>query len=321
MRETKPPHDIELERALLGYLISEPASFDLVRPIIASLEYFYWQQHRTIYAAMLDLDASREKEQWDEIAIGSFIKKSGKLQSVGGYQYLAEIADRAPSKCNPAFYAKLLRETHAGIKAAAICDGLKASLSRKGDDSVSIVDAVSGTVSKLQALQASLGATKNKIRTVSEIMPAVYREIEETLNGNLSPSIKTGLGDLDKLLGGGFYRGEFNILGARPSVGKTTLAINISDYCSPGTRVLLISIESSGESIVRDRLLPLKSGISSVNLRNPVNMTKNEWDMLGESAGVFGKYKNFKICDKSAATIEDIELLVAPVSRKINYAL
>ncbi len=306
----KPTHDIELEQTLLGYVIENPSSFDLVRPIIANLDYFYWNNHKSIYLTLLDLDA--KQEQWDELIIGNLLKKQNKLKAIGGYEYLVELTLKAPSNCNIAYYAYLLRENYTENKVIVLCDELKTKISAGGKNPVySISEAVGGTIIELSRLQATLGARKSKVRAINEIMPIVYKEMEEAADGKVIPALNSGMGNLDDMLGGGLYRSEFNILAARPSIGKTSMAVNIANHCSPGTKILFISLETTGESILRDRLFPLELGIYSTKLRNPKTLDGEDWDNLGRAGNIFNEYKYFKVCDQARMTIEDIELLVA----------
>lgn len=298
--------DIEAEKGLLGYLLKKPSAFAIVKPIIDKFETFTVPAHRNIYAAMLDWND--EDGDWDEIGIGNILKRNGTLKNSGGYVYLAEIQEKSPGECNPAYYAKIIREYYLARKTLNELDALKAQL-LAGETGTA--DIVGEAVGKLQGVQAKLGARRNKVRSVAEIFPKVFQEAEAAAEGHVSQSMTTSYPALDNLLGGGLYRAEFNILAARPSLGKTSLALNIANAISPHTKILFISLETTGDSISRDRLIPIVTNITSTTMRISSRLNADEWDKLAAASDKFSRYSNFRICDQATMSISDIELLVA----------
>jgi replicative DNA helicase len=300
-------HSAETEKALLGYILYNPDDISIVKPIIEELNYFTAYAHKLIYATMLDL----EPETMDEIAIGGQLKRQGKLKQCGGYKYLAELAEYGPEVRNPVYCAKVLKENYVIREAAKEADRIKKLvLSPVEDATISAYDMLGQGIKNLQALQASLGARKNKVLTVSEVFPQIIKEMEQAAKGEIKPAMSTGLESLDLYLGGGLYESEMNIIAARPSVGKTSAAVAIAENLSPEKKILFISLETTAASIVRDRLLPSKSKIISSNIRMPNRLNPEDWDNLFAVGSEIGAYKNFKICEQSSMTIADIEELV-----------
>jgi replicative DNA helicase len=295
--------NLRTERALLGYLIGNQSSLALVKPIIMRISYFTIQTHKTIYTALLDL----ESDGYDEIIIGNHLKKQGKLQAIGGYAYIAELLECAPYKCNIVFYAKLIREYYHVQEVLKESAKLAQTIN---DKKQSVFDIVSKVVDNLQKLQAELGARQNKVRSVAEIAPIVFRNMEQAAEGKIIPALSTGFENLDAYLGGGLYPAEFTIVGGRPSTGKTSLVMNIADNLSPKEKVLFVSLETTGELLTLCRLLPINSRIPSTTLRNPQNLNADDWDRLGAANNKIGAYNNFKICDQSGMNIEDLESLI-----------
>ena len=300
-------HDIELEKGLLGYLMYNPTSFSIVKPIIENLDYFTAPAHRHIYAAMLDLDSAGNKK-WDEMTIGNELKRNKKLTGVGGYGYLAQLIESAPAGGNMAYYSKILREDFLAGKAQRLAKELMLKIM---DTEKPVLETVAESIGKLQSLQAALGAGKNKVRSVAEIVPQVFRDTEDALKSGVNPSLSTGISGLDTIYGGGLHRAEFNIVAGRPSLGKTAFALHVANSCSPVAKILFISLETTGESISRDRLIPMVSSIESTAMRMPERLQSGDWEKLAGAADRFAAYTNFRICDQSAMKIGDIELLVA----------
>lgn len=294
---------LRTERALLGFLIYEQKALALVKPIISRISYFTAPAHGIIYTAMLDL----EEQKYDELIIGSHLKKHDKLKAIGGYSYLAELLECAPAACNIVYYAKLIRQEYHVKKSSLVAAGLQQSLK---NEKISAYDLVSQTIEDLQKLQAELGEQAKRVRSVAELMPIVYKEMEDTSDGKITPALSTGFDNLDAYLGGGLRPAEFVILAARPGVGKTSLVVNIANNLSPKEKVLFISLETTGELLTLCRLLPINSGVSSTALRSPKNMTADDWNKVSEASSRLGTYNNFKICDQSGMNIEDVEALV-----------
>lgn len=309
--------DTQLERAILGMMIHYSGLVKVVEPIIEQLEYFTDSNHKSIYSTILDLEAN--ESEIDVLTVGDRLKKSGNFKNIG-YAYLGNLLEsfmypEASEVTKTAInYAKFLKEDYLARKALNETDELKRRLANaydpNSDESSSVYDALGESIENLRKLQSALGARENKVRTVAEIMPVVFREMQSTMEGETTPNLTTGFSEFDDMLGGGFQRAEFNIVAARPSVGKTALAVNIADNLSPDESILLISLETTGESLSLNRLIPLNAKISSTTLKNPNELTDEELNKLMASMGDFGAYENFRICDQATMTISDIESMV-----------
>ena len=305
----KATHDPVLEKTLLGYVIYDKKSFALVKPIIDSVHFFTSPAHRAIFTALLDLD---EGDEWDTMIIGDELKKNGRLCDVGGYGYLAKLVDMAPGKCNVVYYANILKESHLSVQVCKTAQLLIDEMSKPDDgkERTSFNNVMAGHIQKIRSYQSSLGARQNKVRLITEIMPAIWKRMEEVGKDGVRPAMSTGFRDLDTLFGGGIYPSKFNILAGRPSAGKTSLAVNMVINNSPHMDTLLISLETTGESLARDLFLPVVSGVDSTTIRMG-ELSKSEWMEMGSAFDKISKYRNLKICDQAVMSIGDIELLVS----------
>jgi replicative DNA helicase len=310
----KKLHENQLEQALLGILINHPEFLQFVKPII-ELDFFYEHKHKLIYSALLDL----ENEKCDLILLGDYLKKNNRLEKVGKYAYLSDLIESyeigTDTSATVVFYAKNLREDHNAKLAFEASQKLQNRINlvneqKLNDEQYSIYDAIKETTSKFQELLAVMGSRQNKVSAISEIVPGVITQMEQAAEGKIQPLLSTGFPNLDFFLGGGFHKAEFNILAARPSVGKTALAVNIANNLSPEKGILFISLETTNESIVTNRLMPLVARIESTKLKQPKQLSDDDWSKIFESCSGFGAYTNFKICDQSVMKISDIENLV-----------
>ena len=301
----------DLEQALLGYLLNNKSSLSLVSPILHPLECFKHGLHKDIYDQLLDMD-NEGVESWDSMTVGNELKKKAKLEKCGGYGYLAKLEEKAPAKCNPAYYAKILKEEFLFKKSQDLANSFSHNLQANAkENGYSLNEALIKHINELQVIKADLGARENKIGTVAETMPEIWQEMELIESTGSTSGLLTGFDELDKIIGGGLEYSGFTIVAGRPSLGKTTFATNISNYCSPDTRILFISLETTRKSLTKSRFLPPVARVPSTKIQTVKDLTQEEWDNLARANNIFKNYTNLKICDQSGMTIEDIELLVA----------
>lgn len=300
--------DLDAEKALLGYMLVNPSTLAIVKPIIEKFETFTDLAHRNIYAAMLD--CRDEDGDFSEIGIGNILKREGKLVGSGGYAYLAKLQELAPGKANIAYYAKILRQLYLARIALKITDEIRTAMLGTG----SIPDAINKGITKFQSIQARLGAGQNRVQSIAEAAPGVFADMQKIVDSGINPVLSTGIPSLDAMFGGGLFRGRTNILSGMPSAGKTALANNIANY-NRGMKILFISLETTTDSIIKDRLIPITTGIPSTKINVPAKMETDDWNKLAAWVGDLSEYSNFRVCDKASMNISDIELLVASEAR------
>jgi len=298
--------DIDCEKAILGYLIYNPGTLYLVKDVIENLDYFSDPAHRDIYEAMLDWD-QEENGDWSELGLGKALDKIGKLKKAGGYTYLAKIQELAPGDCHLPYYAKILRGHYLANKSIKLANELIAKLSKPDAE---LETTIGKAIEKFRNIQSKLGTKKNKIRTVSEIVPDVFKEMQETEKSGRSPALSTGITALDEQYGGGLFAGCMNIIAGDPGSGKTSLALHIANYNAPVIDILLVSLETTGHSTVRDRLLPINTGVSSTNIKIPDRLGPDDWERLGAGIDSLSRYTRFDICENAFISIEEIEILL-----------
>lgn len=227
-----PPNSIEAEQSLLGGLMLDHKSWDKVADVVTASD-FYRKDHRIIFAAIASLAESANPS--DVVTVSEFLDNRGELDAAGGLEYLATLANETPGAANARSYAKILRERsmlRSLITAGNEISG--AAFSTDGRSAAEIVDEAERLVFEI----AESGARgKSGFKPLKDILPEAVDRIDmlHQSDGDIT-GISTGFTEFDKLTAG-LQPGELIIIAGRPSMGKTTLAINIAENAAIGSRV------------------------------------------------------------------------------------
>lgn len=257
-----PPHNTEAEMSALGsMLLAERAALEVSE--LLREDDFYVPAHREIFRAIGRL--MLERRAVDLLTVKAELERAGDLNTVGGADYLIQLAERVPSPANAEHYAHIVLE--------------KATLRRLGDAGSQIVklsmDEEGSVEDKVEAAekmvfdvgQDRLGA---EFESVSALAKAFFEDVDQ-LYEHRKPllGLASGFVDLDHMTGG-MYEGELTILAARPSMGKTSLALNIALHAARAGKgnVAVFSLEMNGKQLVR-RLLSMLSGVEMGALQRP----------------------------------------------------
>lgn len=254
-----PPNDQDAEQALLGSIMISPKSLgeiaDFLRP-----EDFYSNRHHKIYNAMLDL--SDVSHPIDIVSVSSKLKDKGLLDSIGGSSYLAEIAGKVPSASNIKHYADLVYKKSALRSLINSADQISELGYRENDDVTDILD-------QAQKIVFNLGAyASKKITNIKDALSEAWERFDHLskTEGSMR-GVPTGFKDLDSKLSG-LQKSDLIILAARPSMGKTSLALDIARHaaCKEKIPTCIFSLEMSTQQLT-DRLLAAESFVDSWKLR------------------------------------------------------
>ena len=271
------PHDFEAEQAVLGAIIFNNQTMTDIAGILTPNS-FHEESHRHIFRAMLELvDAN---QPIDEIILGDQLKEFGKLEDIGGYAYLAELVDCVPSSGNIVYYAKIIQE-HALLRDLITTTS---DISRKSrDPQQSISELLAEAENKITEI-ATRTSDKNYSH-IKDILLTNFDKLEEISKTKSEiTGLPTGFMDLDRITSG-LHASDLIILAARPSMGKTALALNIASYAairneSQGA-VLMFSLEMSKEQLTM-RMLTSESRIDSHKMRTG-NLEQEDWDKLAKA--------------------------------------
>ncbi len=258
--ERIPPQNLEAEQSLLGALLIEKDALirvaDIVRP-----EDFYKQAHADIYSAMLDLFAKREPI--DLLSLGNRLADKGQLETVGGRAYLIELTSVVPSAAHLNHYAAIVQKKATLRRLLEAAAGITGLGYAESDEIDTVLD---------QAEQKLFGVSQKYLKTnftpIKEALDAAFERIDELHRerGKLR-GIPTGFGELDDKLGG-LQRSDLVILAARPSVGKTSLALDIARQTAVKHKVPvgIFSLEMSKDQLV-DRMICAEAGVDLWRMR------------------------------------------------------
>lgn len=256
-----PPHNVDAEMGALGSaMLSETAAEEVLSEL--SQEDFYRPAHRELFQAMLQL--YRTQTAIDLVTVKNELAERGKLQSVGGTDYLIQVVDSVVTPANASHYAQIVKD--------------KATVRRLIDAGHEIVKSAHDSdldtedkIEKAEGLVYQVGQTRlgKEFAHVKDLAMDFFEAVDKLYEtGEPILGLQSKFTDLDKMTGG-FYRGEFTIVAARPAMGKTSLVLNFALNVArhSGKKVAVFSLEMSGESLVR-RLLSMISGVSMGILKN-----------------------------------------------------
>ena len=255
-----PPHSIEAEQGVLGCVLLSPSEClgGTVEKFKPGSEVFYDLRHRTIYELLVEM--YDQKAAIDIITVQQRLKDRQQLEAVGGLAYLASLPDAVPSAANLDYYVEIVREKFLLRKMIQTCTEV---VSRVYDHEGEI-DALLDQVEK-DILHISEARVEADSFTMKELVRKAITTIEDyhSRAGALT-CIGTGFIDLDKMTSG-FHGGEMIVIAARPSMGKTSLAMNVAEHvaCDLKLPVGVFSLEMTSESLV----LRMLCSRSRVNLR------------------------------------------------------
>jgi replicative DNA helicase len=261
MIDRLPPQSIEAEQSVLGAVLIDRDTMievaDFLKP-----EDFYRQAHGRIYAAMLDL--SERREPIDIVTVSEALERTGDLEAVGGRAYLGTLSNSTPTAVHAAQYARIV-ERKSLLRNLIGAAGKIAGIGY--EDPAEIQEAIDRAESELFAVsQRRIGAGFAPLKS---LLHDAYDRLDylHAHRGEIS-GVRTGFGDLDTLTTG-LQKSDLVILAARPSVGKTSFALNIAEHAAVKDRksVGIFSLEMSKEQLVL-RLLSSVSNIDSQRLRS-----------------------------------------------------
>ncbi|NBO17468.1 MAG: replicative DNA helicase [Proteobacteria bacterium] len=255
-----PPQDIDAEKSVLGsILLDKNAIINIVDFLRA--EHFYKTSHQNIFHSMVNLYEKREPI--DVITLQNELNKDGKLEDSGGVSYLTELVYFVSSSANSLNHARLIQE--ASMRRNLISSAAKLTELAYEEDSVSaIIDKAEQNLFSIYK-----DTVKSDFKPLSHALDKSFERLDE-LNKNPGAlrGVPTGLKQLDRMMSG-LQKEALIILAARPSVGKTSLAINMAQYAciNHGKSVAFFSLEMGDEEIVQ-RMLSAQANIENWKIKN-----------------------------------------------------
>ncbi len=290
-----PPQNIEAEQSVLGAILLENEAINHALEILGPEE-FYRETHREIFRAMMEL--SDHNQPVDAITLTDALRTKGVLEQIGGPAYIAELADSVPTAANVAHYARIVREKAVLRQLATIATDIASSAYEANADVDEFLDTAEHRIFEI---------SERRIKPSFHTMPELTREslrILERLyeNRELVTGVPTGFKDFDTLTAG-LQPSDLIVLAARPSMGKTALALNIAAYAAmdaePKRGVAFFSLEMSKEQLVL-RMLCSEARVDSAKARAGY-LSERDFPKLAQAAARLSE-ANIFIDDSSDTT-------------------
>lgn len=312
MNPTELPSSVDMEASVLGAVIIDADAIVKIADIVRNVD-FYDDRHRLIYEACLRL--YEQQTPIDILTLSEELRTEGVLQEVGGSAYLTQLTNTVPTSTNAEQYASVVATK--SIRRRLI-DASNEIAKIGHDEKRTIAELVEEAERRL--FEVSQRYVGNDVVSLENILSESFDRLDllhkdkGTIRG-----IPTGFKDLDSTLAG-FQRSDLIILAARPSMGKTAMALNLAQNVAikADQPVLLFSLEMSKEQLV-DRMLASEAGVNSWNLRTG-NLSDSDFEKIGHAMGTLGEAKLY-IDDTPGITVSDLRTKARREAHKRDLGL
>ena len=304
IEERVPPQNIEAEQAVLGAMLIDKEAIAKTSEILTSTD-FYREAHRVIFEAMLEL--YNKNEAVDMVTVTEILKRDNKLEDIGGLAYITSLANIVLTAANVKYHADIVAEKSVLRQLVRVSTEIAAMGYEASEDVGTLLDTAESRI-----LEISNRKKKADFTSIKDVLMDSVTNIEKLINnkGGLT-GLPSGFADLDKLTSG-LHPSDFIILAARPSMGKTALALNIVQNVALRAHqkiggkprsVAFFSLEMSKEQLV-NRMLCAEAGIDSQRLRVG-EMGDKDWDALWGACESLSNAKIY-IDDTAGITVMDM---------------
>lgn len=307
-----PPHSIEAEQSVLGGLMLDNEAWDRVAEKVVEQD-FYLRAHRFIFAAMSRL--AEATQPIDIITVSENLEANLQLDDVGGFAYLGEIAKNTPSAANILAYAEIVRERAVVRDMISVAhDIADAGYDTQGRTSAELLDFAETKVFKIaeQRTNANEGP-----EPINSILAKTIEKIDELFRSPYDgvTGVSTGYVDLDKMTNG-MQPSDLIIVAARPSMGKTTFAMNLCEHAAitSDKPVLIFSLEMPSEQIMM-RMLASLGRIDQTKVRTG-QLQDEDWARLSSAIELLNAKGKMYIDDGSGLTPTEVRSRARRVARE-----
>ncbi len=296
-KKTELPQNLEAEASLLGAVLIDGDVIIKIADMI-SADDFFDPRHKRIYEAIVDL--YEDHSSIDVLTLADRLKSNDFLDLIGGASYLTELTNFVPTASHVEQYAEIVSQKALRRRLIAVSQ----DMSELGfDETKGLHDLIDDAETRL--FEVSNRHVKQSVVSLETILAESFDRLDE-LHKDKSKmrGVPTGYKDLDAILAG-LQRSDLFILAARPSMGKTALALNLAHNIAVQSKqpVLIFSLEMSKEQLV-DRLLAIESGVDAWALRTG-NLTDSDFEKLSHAMGTLSEAPIY-IDDTPSITINDL---------------
>jgi replicative DNA helicase len=299
-----PPQNVEAERSVLGALMLDKDAIIKVANLVRIGD-FYKDIHNLIYETMVELYEKREPI--DVLSLSNRLEEKSQLEKIGGSSYLTELVNSVPSSSNIAHYAKVVQKKSTLRKLIVTASQIVELGYREEEDVEKILD-----TAEQKLFSVSQKYIKQDFIPIRSILEAAFNRIDELhKGGHKLRGIPSGFPDMDNILAG-FQRSDLIILAARPSIGKTTLALDFARQIAIKEKVPvgIFSLEMSSDQLI-DRMLAAQSGVDLWRLRTGRLKTgdgDDDFQRIGDAMGILSEAPIY-IDDAGSANVMEIRTM------------
>lgn len=279
------PHNIEAEQWVLGSMLKEKTSIAQAVEVLKS-EDFYRDAHKVLFDTMLEL--FQKDTPVDMVTLANELTSKQKLEAVGGITYIAEVYSTAISTANVASYIKIVSEKSMLRKLIRASTEIIENSYNKQDDVEGVLDSAEQKIFNIADKRNTAD-----FEPMHVVLERGFLEIERLYNnkGQIT-GVPSGFSDLDAKTSG-FQRGDMVLVAARPSMGKTTFALNLAQHAAlrAGKSVAIFSLEMSKEQLAY-KLLCAEANVDMLKLRTG-NLEDSDWESIARASGPLAAAKIF----------------------------
>ena len=293
-----PPQNVEMEQSILGAILQNNDAIVRLADTLQE-EDFYHDAHRWLFRAMLDL--FQENVPIDVLTVNEWLKKKNRLDAIGGPAYLAELVELVPTAAHVDYHARVVREKSVLRALIRTATTIVADSYEADEDVAVLLDRAERSI-----LEISQGKATSGFVDLQSVLKDSFRQLE-SLSARKEPitGLPTGFSDLDRQTAG-LQSSDLIVIAGRPSMGKTTLALNIAAYAGmrTGKPIAIFSLEMSKEQLAL-RMLCAEAKVDSAKLRTGF-LAGSDWSLLTTAAGDLSGQANIYIDDTPMQTALDI---------------
>jgi replicative DNA helicase len=310
-----PPHSVEAEQSLLGGLMLDQRAWDQIADIV-SAEDLYRADHRLIFSAVAALVERNQPP--DAVTVSEHLQRLGELEAAGGLPYLARLVQDTPSAANIRAYARIVRER--AMLRQLIEIGGDIAASAHGSEGLSVEEIVDAAEQKVFEI-ADRGQRRGAgFKSLKQILPGTIDRLDMLSHSTSDiTGISSGFAEMDRMTAG-LQRGELIIVAGRPSMGKTTLAMNIAENAAIGGQVptAIFSMEMSAEQL-SFRMIGSIGRVNQTRLRTG-KVTEQDWSRIDSAVSLMTAAPIF-IDDSGALTPTEVRARARRLKREHGLGL
>lgn len=298
------PVNIEAEKAVLGALLLDKSAWQDINGILIP-EDFSVTKHNSLFAAINSfMEENSQTQALDLVTFSNYLKVNNKIGPCGGIAYVASLSDNAPTVTNAIYYAKIVKDYSLRRKVIGLTLKYQDLAKSEANELDSVLDKY-----EQELIDLSSGKNVGDLKESKDMITNAFEDIKHRRKTGKVDGVSSGLRDLDNFITC-FKNSEFDIIAARPSVGKTAFALTVAASMafrdpSRAVKVGFFSLEMSGSALI-ERLLSAQSNIPFSIIRNPKRLTNTDEEKLFATVETLYDKNNLFISDTPNMPLIDI---------------